>query len=84
MKDIIIEMLQKISGGEDVEGSENLLEDGMLDSLELVSLVSELETAFCFTTDWATLAPEDFYTVDTIVQFVKRCQESKKEDEKFT
>ena len=59
----------------DVNASNALVDDGYLDSLSLVTLISELSMEFGVTFDMDDLTPDNFNTVDNIVETVKSLQE---------
>lgn len=44
----------------------NLIEEGMLDSFDIVNLVSELDSTFGISIDGVDILPENFATVDAI------------------
>ena len=46
MKDIVLELLQDLRPEMDFSESRNYLEEGLLDSFDLVSLVSDLDQRF--------------------------------------
>lgn len=56
----------------DYHSSQNFIEDGLLDSFDIVSLISELEAAFDILIDALDIIPENFYTVEAIAQVVKK------------
>lgn len=58
----------------DIENIENaeLVNDGLLDSFDIVTLVTDLDKAFEINIDGADITPENFNTVDSIVDLVKK------------
>ena len=50
----------------------DLLADGVIDSLGIVELISFLEGKYAIKVDDDDIAPENFRTVDSIVEFVER------------
>lgn len=48
----------------------NLIEEGMLDSFDIVNLVSELDSTFGISIDGIDILPENFVTVDAIKTLV--------------
>lgn len=69
MKEKIIEIIEDITG-EVVEEDTDLIEEGILDSFDIVSLLLELEEAFDVKIDVAELLPENFKSVNTIENLV--------------
>lgn len=55
----------------------NLLEDGLLDSIQLLDLVEEIEDAFDIHIDADQMVRENFKTVDTILRLVQTISESR-------
>jgi acyl carrier protein len=45
----------------------NFIEEGMLDSFDMVNLVSELDATYGISIDGVDILPENFSTVDAIV-----------------
>lgn len=68
----IIEILEEIIPGEDIEGSESLVDDNILDSFGILTLVSELEEAFDIIISPAELVPANFNSVQTLAEMVDR------------
>ena len=72
MEQEIIEMLSQINPYEEVTETTLLLDEGILDSLALLLLISELEKKYAIQIPFEKLQLEDFQTVQTIVQFLKK------------
>lgn len=68
----IMEILQGIRPEFDFTSSEDFIEDGYLDSFDLVSLVSELDDAFDISIDGLDIIPENFKSLNTITNVVKK------------
>ena len=71
MKESIIEIIVNITG-EVVKEDTDLIEEGILDSFDMVSLVLELQDAFDITIDVSELLPENFESVNTIAEFIDK------------
>ena len=69
MKEKIIEIIEDITG-EVVEEDTDLIEEGILDSFDIVSLLLELEEAFDIKIDVAELLPENFKSVNAIENLI--------------
>ena len=50
----------------------NFIEEGMLDSFDLVALVTDLEQQFGVTIDGVDVVPENFENVEAIEQLINR------------
>lgn len=73
MKEKIIEILTDLRPEFDFsqEGI-NFIEEGMLDSFDMVALVSELDSQFGISIDGIDIVPENFGTVDDIIAVINR------------
>ncbi len=72
MKDQVLEILIDINPDVDYETETALVDNGVLDSFELVSLVSELNNAFDINITVVDFVPENFNTFSAIVALVER------------
>lgn len=70
MKEKILEILKEINPYEDIDEESRLIEDGILDSLTLVILISELETVFTVKIPEDKLQPELFENVTKIEELI--------------
>ena len=68
----IKKILAEIRPEYDFENSTDFIEDGYLDSFDLVTLVSELDEIFGISIDGLDIIPENFMSVETIVDVVKK------------
>lgn len=50
----------------------DFIEEGMLDSFDVVSLVSDLDAAFGISIDGVDILPENFASVESIAQLLKK------------
>ena len=67
MKEQIIKILTELRPEFDfTQGGVDFIEEGMLDSFDLVTLVSELDNTFGISIDGMDILPENFCTVDAI------------------
>ena len=73
MKEKIIKILTDIRPEFDFNREDvNLIEEGMLDSFDLVALVSELEETFGITIEGVDVVPENFSSVDKIENLLRK------------
>lgn len=70
--DKIYEILNDLRPEFDFRESKNFIEDGLLDSFDIVTLVSELEEKFDIMIDALDIVPEKFESVDTIAELIKK------------
>lgn len=66
----IMEILNQIRPEFDFSSSSNYIEDGMLDSFDVISLVSDLEEAFGIEIDGLDIVPENFFGIERIGELV--------------
>lgn len=72
MKDKIIEILTDLRPEFDFAEEVNFIEEGMLDSFDVVSLVDELEEKFGVKIEGVDVLPENFSTIENIVALLKK------------
>lgn len=71
----ILEILKSIRSDVDFETEKHLIDDGILDSFDVVSVVGELCDAFDITITAEDLEPENFNSVEAIWALVERLQD---------
>ena len=74
MREQIIEILTEICPGVDFEQETSLLDDGLIDSLDIVAVVTDLMDTFDVQLGVDDLTPENFNSVDAICQLIERAQ----------
>lgn len=72
MNEKIFEMLAELRPEFDYKESENFIEDGLLDSFDIVSLIAMLEEKFSIKIDGLDIVPENFLSVDAIAALVEK------------
>ncbi len=70
MKKKILDFLTEIRPEFDFAASSNFIEEGMLDSFDIVSLVASLDEEFGISIDGTEILPENFSNVDSIFQLL--------------
>lgn len=68
----IYEILQSIRPEFNFHESTDFVEDGYLDSFDVVSLVSELESSFSIFIDALDILPENFSSVQSIANVIQK------------
>ena len=71
----LLNILNDTCPGIDFEGQEHLIDDGILDSLNIVMLVGELNEAFDISIGAEDLVPENFNSLQAIHALVKRLED---------
>ena len=74
MREQIIEILTEICPGVDFEQETYLIDDGLIDSLDIVAVVTDLMDTFDVQLGVDDLTPENFNSVDAICQLIERAQ----------
>ena len=77
MKEQVLEILNDINSDVDYETETALVDDGILDSFELVSLVSELNSAFDINITVVDFVPENFNSLAALTAMVERLASGK-------
>jgi len=72
MKDRIVEILKEIRPEFEFEGVDNFFEEGMLDSFDLMTLVSTLQGEYGVKIAGEEILPENFANVEAIVALLKK------------
>ena len=75
MKEQILKILEEIHPNVDYLSEESLIDDKVLDSFDLISLINELNEAFDIEIDVDDLEPANFNTVDAMAALVERLQD---------
>lgn len=70
MKKKILDFLTEIRPEFDFAASSNFIEEGMLDSFDIVSLVASLDEEFGISIDGIEILPKNFSNVDSIYQLL--------------
>ena len=70
MKEKVIEILEDINPDIDYETETALIDNGLLDSFDIVSLVGELNDAFDINITVVDLIPDNFNSADAICGLV--------------
>ena len=72
--DTSLQILAELRPDADITLAQNLIDDGVLDSFDVVSLVSELCDAFEVSISVDDLTPENFNTPEAMLALVERLQ----------
>lgn len=71
----LLEILEDIQPDADYESCETLIDDGILDSFAILSIVSELQDEFGITITPTEIIPENFNSAKALWEMVQRLQE---------
>ncbi len=72
MREKILEILSTIHPEYDFSGDEDFIEAGLLDSYDMVTLVTNMEITFNFRIDGTDVIPENFGSIDSIVAMLEK------------
>ncbi len=72
----LMEILEDIIPGEDIENCTRLVDDNILDSFAIISLVTALEDEFGIMISPAELIPENFNSAKALWEMIERLMEA--------
>jgi acyl carrier protein len=72
MREQIIRILTELRPEFDFNEDVDFIEEGMLDSFDVVNLVSELDSTFGISIDGVDILPENFASVEAIENLLKK------------
>ena len=75
MKEELMEILTELRPDVEFEAETKQIDDGVLDSFDIVSLVGELNDAFDIEINVEHLMPENFNNVEAMLQLITSLQE---------
>lgn len=73
----IKQFFEKIGRNDIDETVDNLIEDGIIDSIEIMNLIQEIETHYEFLIDFDYITPENFKNFQSIDVMIKNIKENK-------
>jgi acyl carrier protein len=72
MREQIVKILTELRPEFDFNQDVDFIEEGMLDSFDVVNLVSELDSLFGISIDGVDILPENFASVEAIENLLKK------------
>lgn len=72
----LLGVLRTIKPEVDFENNKTLVDDGILDSLDIVEIISEIEEQFSIMLDPAQIDPDNFQSADDMWQMILEIQKS--------
>lgn len=75
MREQLLEILNDLRPDVDFENEKALITDGVLDSFDIVSLVSELNAEFDISIGVEELEPENFNSIEAIEKLIEDLQD---------
>ena len=71
----LLEILSGLHPEVDFENTEDLVDDGILDSLDIVTLVTEIDAEFGVTIPAEEIIPENFNSAKALFELIERLDE---------
>lgn len=75
MRELLIHKLNEVRPDVDFEKENKLIDGGILDSFDIISIVGLLDEAFDIEIDVDDLEAENFNTVDAMLKLINRLKE---------
>ena len=73
--DKILEILESVRPDVDFKNEKKLIDDGILDSFDIISIVAEFNDAFDIAIDVEDLEPDNFNMIEAMKELIDRLQE---------
>ena len=68
----ILEILQEIRPDSDFQASTDYINDNLLDSLDIMSLIAELEEQYRIKIQVSDIIPENYQNIETIADLIRK------------
>ena len=75
MKEQLMEVLEEIRPDVDFENEKQLITDGVLDSFDIVSLVTALNDEFDIEIEVGNLVPDNFNSIEGMMALIEKLQD---------
>ena len=72
MREKVMEILSGLRPECDFENSENFIEEGLLDSMDIVALVDSVEEEYGITIPGTAISAKNFSNLDSIVELIEK------------
>ncbi|MCR5404106.1 MAG: acyl carrier protein [Butyrivibrio sp.] len=73
--DRLLEILSEIKEDVDFESKDNLLDDGILDSFDILQIINALNEEYDISIPASEIIPENFNSAESLYAMVQRLQE---------
>lgn len=70
--DKLLSILKELKSDVDFENQSSLVDDGILDSLEIVFLIAQIEEAFAIEIDPDDIDPDNFQSVEAMMSMIEK------------
>lgn len=71
----ILEILEGVRADVDFKNEKKLIDDGILDSFDIITIVGEFNDEFDIEIDVDELEPYNFNTIEAMAELIKRLQD---------
>lgn len=75
MREELMEILNELHPEVDFEAEQKLIDNGVLDSFDLVSLIGEINDNFDVEVSFDDIEPENFNSVEAMCKLIERLKE---------
>lgn len=77
MKQKILELLQSIQPAADFAASADFLEDGLIDSMDVIMITTALEAEFGIAVPGERITPENYSSAERLAALVEQCRQGR-------
>ncbi len=74
MREQLLKLLKEIRPDVDFENEKKLIDNGVLDSFDIISTVQEMNDAFGVEIDVEDLEPANFNTIEAMMELIEKLQ----------
>jgi acyl carrier protein len=74
MREQLLKLLKEIRPDVDFENEKKLIDNGVLDSIDIISTVQEMNDAFGVEIDVEDLEPANFNTIEAMMELIEKLQ----------
>lgn len=72
IKEAILKKLKEVRSEHDYDKSQDFIEEGLLDSFDIVTIVASLDKAFGISIDGTEVIPENFKNLQMLVSLIEK------------
>lgn len=74
--DKLLKILEEVKPGVDFKSSKNIIEDGLIDSFDIITIIANINQEFDMDFAAGEIVPENFETVEKIYETINRIKNS--------
>lgn len=72
----LLELLESLKPGVDFKNSKNMVEEGLIDSFDMINIVANINMKFDIDFPVSEIVPENFTTVEVLFKTIERIKNS--------